>query len=281
MIAKITRGGSAGGLAAYLHGPGAGTEHAVEVDGRTVPGGVVVASNVPGVRAGDLDGRRWGRWLDRAAASRPEIKGPVWHCSLNLAPGDRALTRQEWADAATEFVRRMGIPTGHPWAAVQHDDRGIHIAVSRVNDGGQVWHARHDRRTAQKARQVLERDYQLAAAPTRQTPYGPVLPPVLDPGVYQVDGNTWRVRGRDGRTVTDRLGRDGRWRLVSNGMRTLRIALARDQDPGALALAEHTARHRAASFPAGQSPTRTPDPLRERSYQPPTRQPDRGRGRGR
>ncbi len=53
MIAKITRGGSAGGLAVYLHGPGAGTEHAVEVDGQRVAGGMVVASNVPGVQVGD------------------------------------------------------------------------------------------------------------------------------------------------------------------------------------------------------------------------------------
>jgi len=282
VIAKITRGGSAAGLAAYLHGPGAGTEHTTEVDGRQVPGGAVVASNVPGVQVGDLDGRRWGRWLDRAAASRPEIKGPVWHCSLNLAPGDRALTRQEWADAATGFVQRMGIPSGHPWAAVQHDDRGIHIAVSRVNDTGRVWHARHDRRTAQKARQALEREYRLTEAPIRKTGYGAVLPEPPAVGVHTVAGDTWRVRSRDGRAVTDRLGRDGRWRLVTNGMRTLRIALARTRDPDSLTLAERIARHRAASFPAGHSLTQTaPDPLRERSYQPPTRQPDRGRGRGR
>ena len=205
MIAKITRGGSAAGLAAYLHGPGAGTEHTTEVDGRQVPGGAVVASNVPGVQVGDLDGRRWGRWLDRAAASRPEIKGPVWHCSLNLAPGDRALTRQEWADAATGFVQRMGIPSGHPWAAVQHDDRGIHIAVSRVNDTGRVWHARHDRRTAQKARQALEREYRLTEAPIRKTGYGAVLPEPPAVGVHTVAGDTWRVRSRDGRAVTASL----------------------------------------------------------------------------
>ena len=283
MIAKITRGGSAGGLAAYLHGPGAGTEHAVEVDGQQVAGGMVVASNVPGVQVGDLDGRRWGRWLDRAAASRPEIKGPVWHCSLNLAPGDRALTRQEWADAASEFVARMGIPASHPWAAVQHDDRGIHIAVSRVDDTGRVWHARHDRRTAQKARQAVETRYQLAAAPTQKTDYGAVLPAPPAVGVHVVGSDTWRVRGHDGRTVTDRLGRDGRWRLVTNGMRTLRIAVARDQDPDTLDLAARIARQRAAFSTVHPPNQTTPDPTPQRSpYRPPpTRDPGRGSGRGR
>ncbi len=283
MIAKITRGGSAAGLAAYLHGPGAGTEHTTEVDGRQVPGGAVVASNVPGVQVGDLDGRRWGRWLDRAAASRPEIKGPVWHCSLNLAPGDRALTRQEWADAAAGFVQRMGIPAGHPWAAVQHDDRGIHIAVSRFDDGGKVWHARQDRRTAQKARQSLERAYRLVEAPIRKTDYGAVLPEPPVVGVHTVAGDTWRVRGRGGRAVTDRLGRDGRWRLVTNGMRTLRIAVARQRDPDTLDLAARIARQRAA-FSTVHTPNQTtPDPDRQRSpYRPPpARDSGRGSGRGR
>lgn len=79
MIAKITRGGSAGGLAVYLHGPGAGTEHAVEVDGQRVADGMVVASNVPGSRWGTSTGvLGGGGWIGpRPAAQRSKVRSGI------------------------------------------------------------------------------------------------------------------------------------------------------------------------------------------------------------
>ena len=167
MIAKITRGSSAVGLARYLHGAGKGTEHRILLpNGTEHLGGVVIMSNIIEVE-GALHGRGWAKVMEDAIGVRPEIKNPVWHCSLNLAPGDRRLTDAEWADAATEFIRRMDVES-QPVVAVRHDDRGIHIAMSRVDEAGEVWSAQADYRRAQKARQAVEDDFDLVAAPTQK-----------------------------------------------------------------------------------------------------------------
>jgi hypothetical protein len=130
------------------------------------------------------------------------------------------------------------VPEGHPWVAVRHDDRGIHIVVSRIDDMREVWHARNDYRQAQKARQAVEREHGLIAAPTRKTTPTADLPEVAA-GRYDVEGKVWRVRtSRDRRKqglVAERLGEDGQWRLVRGGVRTLAQAVARVQQAEAAA----------------------------------------------
>lgn len=274
MIAKITRGSSARGLAAYLHGPGKGTEHRDLVTG--LPGGRVITSNIPGV-TDNTDGKRWSRWMDRAISGRSEIKDPIWHCSLNLAPEDTALTAQQWTEAVPRFLIAMRVPSDQPWVAVQHDDRSVHVVVSRVNDEGTVWHARNDRRAAQKARQRLETDYQLTPAPTKKAAL-PLPSPAI--GEHEIDGKTWRVReDSKGRLRADRLGQDGKWRHVRGGIQTLQWARLR-QDPDLLKAFE--ARETAAASNA-LPPTEAVRPRAPGSgpKSGPYIGPTRGRGSGR
>lgn len=165
MIAKITRGKNPGDIGAYLHGPGKANEHTYTAAGRRVSGGVVVGSNIGA--EGQTDPRWWAGELRKALNTRPEIKNPVWHASLRNIKGDRTLTNEQWADIGQSFAEDMGYAE-HPWVMVRHGDDHVHIVVSRVDDVGEVWHARNDRRAAQTACTKLEKAYGLEAAPRRR-----------------------------------------------------------------------------------------------------------------
>lgn len=75
---------------------------------------------------------------------------------------------QEWADIASRFMDDMGVGE-HPWVAVRHGKDHIHVVVSRVNDTGEVWHGRNDRRQAQSACTRIEKQHDLEHAPRRRT----------------------------------------------------------------------------------------------------------------
>ena len=165
MIAKITRGKNPGDIGAYLHGPGKANEHTYTVAGQRVSGGVVVGSNIGA--EGQTDPRGWAGELRKALNTRPEIKNPVWHASLRNTTGDRTLTNEEWADIGQSFAEDMGYAE-HPWVMVRHGDDHVHIVVSRIDDLGEVWHARNDRRAAQTACSKLEKAYGLETAPRRR-----------------------------------------------------------------------------------------------------------------
>lgn len=165
MIAKITRGKNPGDIGAYLHGPGKANEHTYTAAGQRVSGGVVVGSNIGA--EGQTDPRWWAAELRKALSTRPEIKNPVWHASLRNTATDRTLMNEEWADIGQSFAEDMGYAE-HPWVMVRHGDDHVHIVVSRVDDLGQVWHARNDRRAAQTSCSKLENAYGLEAAPRRR-----------------------------------------------------------------------------------------------------------------
>jgi hypothetical protein len=245
MIAKITRGSSAAGLAAYLMGPGKATKHEVVLPGgRIHAGGVVVQATDPRSRIGDMT-TGWGSRLDRLAKIRPDIANPIWHVSLNLAPTDRRLTDDEWADAAQVFMDQMGVER-HAWVAVRHDDRGVHIALCRVAGDGEVWHNRQDFRRAQKARRAIELDFDLYVAPTQKPDQKSETEVELrqiqdnlraaamaaENGIHQVEaeGKNWQVRRLDdGRFSVWREGLNGVWTLLKKGLRTLSQAILRDR----------------------------------------------------
>ena len=165
MIAKITRGKNPGDIGAYLHGPGKANEHTYTAAGQRVSGGVVVGSNIGA--EGQTDPRWWAAELRKAVNTRPEIKNPVWHTSLRNTKGDRTLSNEQWADIGQSFAEDMGYAE-HPWVMVRHGDDHVHIVVSRIDDAGEVWHARNDRRAAQTACTKLEKSYGLEAAPRRR-----------------------------------------------------------------------------------------------------------------
>ncbi|MDN5887488.1 MAG: relaxase/mobilization nuclease domain-containing protein [Micrococcaceae bacterium] len=165
MIAKITRGKNPGDIGAYLHGPGKANEHVHPANGKLVPGGVVIASNI-GVE-GHLDPSQWAGELRKAMHSRPEIRNPVWHASLRNTATDPILTDDAWADMGQSFAEDMGF-ADHPWVMVRHGSDHVHVVVSRVSDLGEVWHGRNDRRAAQSACTRLEQEHGLEQAPRRR-----------------------------------------------------------------------------------------------------------------
>lgn len=171
MIANITTGADAVGLARYLLGPGRETPHTYYDDrGRLREGGRWIGGTV----ADGRDPLRWARDLDRAAAANHSVQRPIWHASLRAAPGDRRLSDGEWAAIAQQTAEQMGYAE-YPWAAVRHDGDHIHIAVSRVDFHGQVWKNSHDRWRITEAMRQVEHTHQLTpvAAPDQARGRGP------------------------------------------------------------------------------------------------------------
>lgn len=166
VIAKITRGERVGDIAAYLHGPGKSNEHQYVKDGQRHSGGMVIASNIGA--EGATDPAQWAADVRHTQQQRPDITKPIWQASLRVAPGDRVMDDQEWADIASRFMDDMGVGE-HPWVAVRHGKDHIHVVVSRVNDTGEVWHGRNDRRQAQSACTRIEKQHDLEHAPRRRT----------------------------------------------------------------------------------------------------------------
>ncbi len=165
MIANITRGANPGNIGAYLHGPGTANEHTFEHHGKTHVGGVVMGGNLH--LNGDLIPDFWVKEMRAAMRTRPEITNPIWQVSLRNTANDRTLSNAEWSDAGQTFAEQMGF-ADHPWTMVRHGEDHVHLVVSRINDLGEVWHGRHDRRNAQRACTALEEEYDLEAAPRRR-----------------------------------------------------------------------------------------------------------------
>ncbi|MCZ1009873.1 relaxase/mobilization nuclease domain-containing protein [Streptomyces lydicus] len=83
-----------------------------------------------GELAADLD-----LWVDALGDKAP--KKHVWHCPVRTAPGDRALSDEEWATVARRVLNATGIaPEGDDqacrWIAVRHAPDHIHIVATLV-----------------------------------------------------------------------------------------------------------------------------------------------------
>jgi len=149
VIAVIHKGSDFGHAAAYLFGPGERGEH---VDPHVVAGGSVLL--------GDPRGRDWIADMRLCAGLRPGVSRPVWHCSLRAAPQDPPLDDPAWAAVAGEFVAALGLAR-HPWVAVRHGGRHVHVLAGRVNAFGEVWRDSRDYARAMAAVRVIERDHGL------------------------------------------------------------------------------------------------------------------------
>ena len=170
MIAKITRGSDAAGLARYLHGPGRSNEHVYVRDGRTFSGGLVIGGTVPVVD--DRDGSGWARAFKLAHAGRPRVQKNVWQCSLRTHADDRRLSDAEWGAVADQLAERLGFAE-HPYVVVRHADDHVHVAVSRVSDDCKVWKGAHDFRAVRPVMRAAEQRYGLIEVPDYQQAPGP------------------------------------------------------------------------------------------------------------
>lgn len=156
MKAKVSRGAGFRGLLDYIYGPGEDNH-----PGRAVP--VSGAGNVLGTDPRDL-----ARQFAVSRQLRPDIKKPVWHCSLSLPPGEK-LSDERWAEIARDFLSRMGLdPDIRMWHCARHIDTDhdhIHLVVSRVALDASSWGGGNDVHQAIDATQEMEKAHGLKLTP--------------------------------------------------------------------------------------------------------------------
>lgn len=142
MKAKISKGAGFRGALNYL------------LDGER---GEIIGGNMAGITQAELSAE-----FGAIRCQRPDIKKPVWHCSLSLPPGDN-LTAEQWREVAAEFLRKMDVKDNQ-YCIVRHTDKEhqhVHILLNRVTTDGGVWYADRDVYRAIEATRQLEteKDY--------------------------------------------------------------------------------------------------------------------------
>jgi len=152
--AKVGRGNGFRGLLAYVFGGGEKGKH----DRASIVGG-----NMAGMAPRDLAAE-----FAICRRLRPNVKSPVWHCSLALPKGER-LDGTAWERVCARHLQLMGIDTdNHMWVAVQHDDTDydhVHLVVSRIGLDATLWHGRNDVKVAIESTQAIEREFGLRLTP--------------------------------------------------------------------------------------------------------------------
>lgn len=97
---------------------------------------------------------------------RPDIKKPVWHCSLALPAGEAT---EAWPALCEQHLLNMGIDINkHQWLAVRHNDTDhdhVHIILNRIALDGTVWHGKRDVFLAIDSTQKLEKEFGLTLTP--------------------------------------------------------------------------------------------------------------------
>lgn len=119
MIAKLTVGNGLRGAITYDLTPKKGEPSRAEW----------ICGTLGGIGATPRQVSRQGGLL---RAQRPEIKNPIWRCSLSLPPADGRRDGAFWKKIVEEFLIEMEIPLDAGWMAVQHDDQEhdhVHLTV--------------------------------------------------------------------------------------------------------------------------------------------------------
>ena len=196
MMPNITRGARMSGLMAYLAGPGRANEHS---EPHLVAGDAAIMawhddaelSHQAALQIGwqlDLPRRAFGTRVtvaqkDREGHNVGVKDAHVWHCSLSLRADEPALSDEQWAHIAEEFVAGMGFadPASDEapcrWVAVRHGQSKagndhVHVVVGLVREDGtkaKVW---NDRPRAQQLAGELERKYGLQVLESREAGTG-------------------------------------------------------------------------------------------------------------
>lgn len=154
MKAKVTRGSGFRGVLNYSFG--AGKKNRPE------------RARIVG---GNMSGKNPRELATEFAASRrqrPEIKKPVWHCSLALPKGEQ-LDDATWHRLCERHLQKMSFDTSkHMWVAVRHDDTDydhVHIIASRIGLDGSLWLGQFEAKRAIESTQELEREFGLRLTP--------------------------------------------------------------------------------------------------------------------
>jgi hypothetical protein len=155
MKPNITRGGGFRGALNYVFDVGPEATHKKNAE---LIGGNMIADNPMAL----------AREFAVVRKLRPDIKKPVWHCSLALPKGER-LSAEKWSEVARDFMGGMGFDIDKtPYVAVRHNDTEhdhIHIVASRVALDGSVWLGQWEVRRAIETTQELEKKHGLIVTP--------------------------------------------------------------------------------------------------------------------
>lgn len=161
MIAKISVGNGLRGSLKYDFAPAKDGEPRARYIGGTLEG----TPREMAAQAGPL------------RALRPEVKNPIWRCSLSLPPSERQVSDAEWKIIAHDFLKEMGVQADiSAWCAVRHSDREhdhIHISLLRIQADGKLWDRAHDVRRAIAATARLEQKYGLLSHARERPPRPP------------------------------------------------------------------------------------------------------------
>lgn len=145
MIAKITRGANFLDALRYVIG------ESNDLD--------VVGGNVLGQSAKEIV-----RDFDLTWSLRADIRRPVWHCSLSLAPGEH-LEDYEWWEVVDEFMSGMGLSAdNYMFTAIRNMDTAhehVHIVANRIGLNGEVWFGRWEAKRAITLTRALEHRFGL------------------------------------------------------------------------------------------------------------------------
>lgn len=159
MIAKLTIGNGLRGAVSYDLLPKKGEPNRAEW----------ICGTLGGIGATPQQISRQGGLL---RALRPEIKNPIWRCSLSLPPSDGRRDGAFWKQIVEEFLIEMEIPLDAGWLAVRHDDQNhdhLHLSVVRILPNSKLWNRANDLPKAVMATQKLELRHGLASH-SRQKP---------------------------------------------------------------------------------------------------------------
>jgi hypothetical protein len=153
VIAKITRGGSFRGAARYALDQRRGLEpdHQPEI----------IGGNMAGRTSGELT-----REFEAVQQQRPDIRKPVEHVALSFARNERALSNDEMARLADEYLkRRLHDLDRVQYVVVRHRDKEhqhCHILLNRVRTDRTVVPQRYREYLRNKETcRALERDFGL------------------------------------------------------------------------------------------------------------------------
>jgi hypothetical protein len=174
MIAKSVKGSSAGGLVAYLAGPGKANEH-------ENPGLVVGSFDVELLMSDvgrDLTSEKVRIGLARALNSPAKRYGKdatmnVWHIPVSCPPGEQP-TLDEWRLAAFSMVEKLGVDEGYRWALVKHGANrdGLdhaHLVIQRTHtDTGKLASVAYDYRRVNAAAELTARELGLTELAEQQ-----------------------------------------------------------------------------------------------------------------
>ncbi len=125
--------------------------------------------------------------LTGATADKGGESKHVYHVAMALSPGDTALTDDQWAQVATDYVDQMGFSDGGPgigarWAAVRHGltlngGDHVHLVVELVRQDGALCDTRNDWHAAVRLGEEFEHKYDfLRVTKDPGAEHGPKVP---------------------------------------------------------------------------------------------------------